>query len=307
MWWPDGWGTTMRLLGRCRDLLTAADGSAVELADDLVRASVDALRRIEDISSEPGGRGVEALVGASGGGRLRSRLAEVLPAELAGVTPLYLLLDDLSGATLISGFAYSQWPEHWPAEWRQSRARVLSGRTMTGVCAGFRPGSSALNPDGTPRFIHDVRAVAPLPDPNDPAGWHPLPTINTVAMRRARRIDVHRADGQLRIDAMFQDSATVPAGGRVAVHEYHLTATGDEATGLLTSVAADPRVLPYRECPLAAANVDRLVGVPLRDLRQVVLDRLHGTIGCTHLNDALRALAEVPALAAAGQKGATAP
>jgi hypothetical protein len=36
----------------------------------------------------------------------------------------------------------------------------------------------------------------------------------------------------------------------------------------------------------------------LADLRQLVLERLRGTAGCTHLNDALRALAEVPHLVA---------
>jgi hypothetical protein len=35
---------------------------------------------------------------------------------------------------------------------------------------------------------------------------------------------------------------------------------------------------------------------PLPELREKVLAELKGTAGCTHLNDALRALAEVPAL-----------
>jgi hypothetical protein len=96
---------------------------------------------------------------------------------------------------------------------------------------------------------------------------------------------------------MFQDSATVPAGGRVAVHEYALTATADLATGSLVRVLADPRVLPYRECPLAAASAQHMIGTPLAAMREAVLAALPGTAGCTHLNDALRALAEVPALA----------
>jgi hypothetical protein len=40
-------------------------------------------------------------------------------------------------------------------------------------------------------------------------------------------------------------------------------------------------------------------GAPLRDLREVVLTRLRGTDCCTHLNDMLRDLAEVPVLMAA--------
>jgi hypothetical protein len=50
------------------------------------------------------------------------------------------------------------------------------------------------------------------------------------------------------------------------------------------------------ECPSAASNLSRLLGTPLPDLREKVLAELRGTVGCTHLNDALRALAEVPAL-----------
>jgi hypothetical protein len=34
----------------------------------------------------------------------------------------------------------------------------------------------------------------------------------------------------------------------------------------------------------------------LSELREVVLERFKGTAGCTHLNDAMRALAEVPVL-----------
>jgi hypothetical protein len=74
-------------------------------------------------------------------------------------------------------------------------------------------------------------------------------------------------------------------------------ATADRTTGELTSVTADPRVLPFLECPGAIDNITRLVGRPLRDLRSAVPELLGRTNGCTHLNDALRALAEVPVLA----------
>ena len=68
-------------------------------------------------------------------------------------------------------------------------------------------------------------------------------------------------------------------------------------TGIVHSVTPVPRVLPYDECPLAVRHVAALAGVPLRDLRAMVLQRLRGPLGCTHLNDMLRALAGVPALA----------
>ena len=88
-------------------------------------------------------------------------------------------------------------------------------------------------------------------------------------------------------DAFFQDSSTLPAGGRQATHEYTLTAQADLETGALQAVHPVPRVLPYGECPLAVTHVDALAGLPLRDLRGAVLERLRGPLGCTHLNDML--------------------
>ncbi|MDB5540586.1 MAG: hypothetical protein JWQ89_2313, partial [Devosia sp.] len=118
-----------------------------------------------------------------------------------------------------------------------------------------------------------------------------------VAMRRARRIDVWCEEGLIRIDAAFQDSAVTPDGGRAAVHEYLLTATVDPGSLRLLSIEAQPRVLPYAECPAAAANVSLMIGLPLPAFRTSVLETLPGALGCTHLNDAVRALAEAPVLA----------
>jgi hypothetical protein len=150
-------------------------------------------------------------------------------------------------------------------------------------------------------MVHNCTLVPPLAHPDDPAGWHDVDDLQGVSMRRARRIDVW-ADDLIRIDSHFQDSASTPDGGRrMAVHEYLLAATIDPAAGTLLSVEADPRTLPYRECPTAAGNVGRLLGASARDLRQVVLVELAKTAGCTHLNDALRALAEAPILAEAAR------
>jgi hypothetical protein len=66
----------------------------------------------------------------------------------------------------------------------------------------------------------------------------------------------------------------------------------------LRAVTPVPRVLPYSECPLAVRHVPALAGLPLSELRTAVLERLRGPRGCTHLNDMLRALADVPGLVA---------
>lgn len=291
MRWPAGWGTQMRLLGRARDLLTpAAGGPARILAEDVLHVGAAPDRTIEDIRAVPDRPALQQLIGARGGGRLRGQLALVVPDEREA--PLYLLLDDLSGATLVGGFAFSQWPSAFE-KIQAGKPKTL--RRMEGICTGFQPGASSLNPDGTSRFSHDVRPVQPVQREGDPVSWHELPDVAEISMRRARRIDVSLRD-IIEIDSFFQDSATTPEGSRKAVHEYVLRATADPATQRLLSVTADPRVLPYQECPMAVANVGRMVGTPLTELRTAVLSELKGVDGCTHLNDALRALAEVPVL-----------
>jgi hypothetical protein len=168
---------------------------------------------------------------------------------------------------------------------------------MVGVCAGFRPGSSALTTEGMPIIEpHTVARAPALADVDDQIGWHDRGPLPPVAMRRARRIDVWMESGAIHIDAMFRDTANDPGGIEVVQHEYQIEAVADATTGRLVRVVAEPRVLPYPECPTAAGNAGRLVGEPLDTLRSTVLERLRATDCCTHLNDALRSLADVPAL-----------
>jgi hypothetical protein len=220
---------------------------------------------------------------------LRAVLDQVLPGEREAGSPLYLLLDDLSGASLIAGFVFARWPDRAPVVSLPQRP------DMEGVCIGFAPGSSALAEQREGMRNHRIAPVVSLVNPDDPDGWHQFPAVPEVSMRRARRIDVWR-DDVIVIDSAFQDSASDPDHCRVAVHEYLLRATADPDTLRLMSVDPDPRVLPFLECPSAVHNARRMVGTPLVDLRSAVLYELSRTHGCTHLNDALRALAEVPVL-----------
>ena len=296
MSWPDGFGTQLRLAGRCRDLLTPRHGPPVVVGDAHLWVGVNNERTIEEIRTEPDLPAVAGLIGARGGGNLRQALDQVVPEQRHAGTPLHLLLDDLAGATLIAGFAWFRWVDTLP-EILEHR-RPMPARSMQGICAGFRPGSSALLADGTMSGIpHNVAPVPPLADAADPIGWHDLDPPPPVAMRRARRIDVSLDGDLIAIDAMFRDSSWEPNGTEVAVHEYHIAASADRTSETLISVTAEPRVLPYAECPGAAPNAAWMAGTALRELRTEVLERIRLTDCCTHLNDALRAMAEVPALA----------
>ena len=120
-----------------------------------------------------------------------------------------------------------------------------------------------------------------------------------MSIRRARRIDVWRdpVDGTIMIDSGFQDSAGHPDHGRIAVHEYvaarhRRPRHADHHVGRRRPPGAAVPVVPERR----RAPPTIVVGTPLAELRTTVLERLARTNGCTHLNDALRALAEVPVL-----------
>jgi hypothetical protein len=306
VFWPDGQGGDMAFVGRARDLLTPAVGAqgggvAVVLAEDGYDATVGADRTIRAIEAFPARPALAGLVGERGGGRLRGALAQIVPEERAGATPLYLILDDLSGVSLIAGWAWSNWKPDWLAHMRAAMSKPgqqeAFNKSRENVCIGHIPGASAFAPDRDMSFS-DITPAPDLRAADDPSGWHAFPVREGANLRRARRIDVSLVDGRIVIDSAFQDTGSLPSGGRAALHEYRLGMTADLASGRILSVDAEPRVLPFVECPSATVNLRGLVGTRLADLRESVLAQLAGPAGCTHLNDALRALAEAPALAA---------
>jgi hypothetical protein len=293
--WPDGLGGNAVLDGRARDLRTAADGTATPLAEASLSLVSDPGRVVREISSVPGLPGLPALAGESAMSGFRKRLAAVTAATPAvAATPLYQLLDDVPGATLVSGAAWQRWYDM--EEYLQLKSDVKA-RIMRDVCTGYQHGSSALNPDGTLRWQQGRLPAVDIDATGDGLAWHAHARPAGVTMRRARRIDVWLDGPVIEVDAFFQDSSTLPEGGRQSIHEYTLTARADLEAGTVRAVTPVPRVLPYHECPLAVANVGALNGLPLAELRGAVLERLRGPLGCTHLNDMLRALAAVPALA----------
>jgi hypothetical protein len=293
--WPDGMTGNTVLDARARDMRTEGDGTATIIDEAALCVVSDPGRVISEIRSAPGLPGLQSLAGESAMSGFRRRLAAVAgDGERAVGTALFQLLDDVPGATLVSGAAWQRWYDM--DRYLELKADVRR-RVMRDVCAGYQDGSSALNPDGTLRWQQGREPAVDIDNTGDNLAWHRHASPAAVTMRRARRIDVWAVGSVLHVDAFFQDSSTLPAGGRQAIHEYTLTAQADLATGVVHSVTPVPRVLPYGECPLAVQHVGALAGVPLRDLRAAVLDRLRGPLGCTHLNDMLRALAGVPALA----------
>jgi hypothetical protein len=294
----------MRMVGRARDVYTPTAGAFPSLmSQNCIEITATAAREIIAIQSIPhGAADLQGFVGARGGGHSRTLLAESFADKLEIGSPLYLLLDDYAGASLVAGWAWSQWSEDWSKPTPTAASGAGRKGSMEGICAGFRPGSSALTPDGTARKSNQSATQVPqLQHPDDPEGWHDLPAQEGVGMRRARRLDVWHADAEIHVDSAFQDSASLPGGGRIAVHEYLVSASICAREFKLKRLHVDPRILPYRECPAAAPNAQSLVGLPVSEFRQLVLRKLPGTLGCTHLNDVLRSLADVPWLSDAAR------
>ena len=296
--WPGGPDQPMAFHGYGRDIYTDLPDQTPEiLTVDELFAEIDGERIIRAIHSIPERPGIGELVGVRGGGKLRRALNDALPGERRQGSPLYLLIDDLAGASLVSNWAlftagYRRLDNVSDADMQQLIEQ------QSGVCIGFRPGSSALDPNRPIGDRQNSALVAPLHHPHDAQGWHPLHYGGDLSFRRARRIDLWQ-DGDIFIDTCFQDSAARPSGEREAVHEYSLTVRADPETLMIKSIEATPHILPFPECPNAIESVHKMIGQPLADMRNAVLETFPRVKGCTHLNDCMRSIAEVPVLVAA--------
>lgn len=284
--WPDGRDGLVRFEGIGRDAATDKDGELIVLEHVSATVDVDPADRSVVAVDAPDVAGASAVVGARVGREVRQAMLDHMPTDVQRGAPVVQLLDDLTGAWIVAAYALFLWGE--------GDTGVLLGSTerrqMAGVCLGFAPGSSAFAPDGGVNDRHMSASVDDLVDPEDPDGWHLLPSRTEMSLRRARRFDLTVTDDGIVIDSMFQDSSTQPAGNRAGVHQYGVTASIAHEDLVLQGLEADPRILPYGECPMAMAGLAGFVGTPLIDLRDVVTKRLPGVHGCTHLNDAVRAL-----------------
>jgi len=304
MVWPGGFGTPLHLVGRSRDLLTPRAGAPRVLDEASMAVGMGEYRTITSIEVTPQRDGIAGLLGAVAGSEMRGAIDRALPGEREAATPLHLLLDDVAGVSLISNFAWTRRPELFEA---MKRAAVARGETVGPrgmrkgriICSGLRPDGWAdthWRHEMSPR--HGVVPAGDIRAPGDPLAWHALPPAPDVGMRRHRRIDVRRVDGVLLVDAFFRDACWERDGSQLALHEYTVDAAVDASDFTLVSVAATPRVLPFPECKWAAPHARQLAGMPVRRFRTSVQETLTELRACTHLNDMLRCLAEVPALAA---------
>jgi hypothetical protein len=307
---PHGLDAELVLVGRGRDLVTGASGTARVVDTAEVAATIDYAdaQRVTEITSSPEIPELQQLVGRSSSTGFRAAIDVAVAEHDVVGRPVYQLLDDLPVATLISGYA----PQHAMAQsgtWADARTRKpmhttapegLAMLQQADLCAGWKAGGTIMQgfAENHPPVVTGPDAPS-LDDGDDPLAWHEYPgPLPVHGMRRRRRIDVlPSSDGAaLAVDAHFRDSY-VDDEGETVVHEYTVVATVDTVSQVVLAAEATPRVLPWFECPEAAASAGRLAGRPLGSLRAGVRAEFVGASTCTHLNDMLRALADVGVLA----------
>ena len=262
--------------------LRARDISADVLGEVRVRAHLTD-RVIDDIDN-----GLDALVGNRVGPGFRSTVGKLFPEEVRGATLLHLLLDDWVGAALVSGYAVQHAAINLGIE-----EKIGPGVAdhMAGICAGFASDASLVpyaKRNGTIPSVH-----GPLAPSLDGLEMHAVEPLRAHGMRRLRRLDLNPDDG---FSAHFRDSHVDGDGVETIVHEYTVVGALDTSTRTVTSVDASVQVLPWQECPGAIGSAARVAGMTLADMRARIRTEFVGTSTCTHLNDTLRALADLDAL-----------
>ncbi|MET0146677.1 MAG: DUF2889 domain-containing protein [Ilumatobacteraceae bacterium] len=294
---PRGVNGPLVLRGRARDLLTPRSGDAAVLATASLDAEVAFMseRIVRSITTDPPIAGVEALVGtrASSGFRGAAQLAAA--ADHDERTLLSLLLDDVPVATLVSGFAV-QFAGVRP---------VSDGRHHVqhpDLCAGWRTGGTILEEIDRTGFAPVVTGPdAPsILVSDDPLAWHELAPLGPNAMRRHRRLDLVAGEAlgdALELDVFFRDSHVAFEGRETIIHEYSVRGTLDPGSLRFVEVEASAGSLPWSECIGAVDSARRLVGASATTLRHDVREGFVGATTCTHLNDTLRSLEDVVALA----------
>jgi hypothetical protein len=292
--WIDAVDAQVR--GVARDEVTAADGDTRVVDETSLLVETDG-GLITTFVVDPAPFDPGELVGHPLRTGVRRRDREVFEADGSTVG---LLLDDLSGAMVAAGYVLAMDGGTEPADASTPPPAPPEGATerqlsQVDLCSGWRADGTMMV---TLRAGEPMRfnPVAPVPERPDGADGWPAASIPTPGLRRHRRIDVVPEAGHWRVDAWFRDTYRGHDGAMGSLHEYTVDAVIDAHDHTVLEVRAIPHVLPWAECPAAADAVGKVVGLPVEGLRATVQKALVGIESCTHLNNELRELADLPVM-----------
>jgi hypothetical protein len=284
-------GHELVVSGAARDIR----GSEV-LYTGAVTAHFDRARVLVSLETEPETSWAGQMVGVRAGGGFRRHLDGFAPQD-SGASLVRQLLEDLPAAALISGYASLRLARRLGSPPGDLTPPGVLDR-MTDMCSGWRGGGTAAISIGSGRGV-PVQDCPVAPDlaADDPFSWHEIPRLEADWMRRRRLVDIDLdEDGKgARIWAMFRDTVGEEDGAEMVLHEYGVSGRLERHSDgmVIAELDADPRVLPFIECPAAASNVGTLVGTRLADLPRIVPEVIIGVASCTHLNDLLRSVGGV--------------
>jgi Protein of unknown function (DUF2889) len=317
---PD-WNAGLRVVALARDLLVGlVPGGSVVLRAARLVVTIDTVTRVTGIVSGLPAAVTDPVIGAAAVRGFRARLA-----ALDGLDPSSLesaVLDELPTVRLISGYArmielielielIGLTGEDGVAEAAEAvggpgmtALRSLRDRRspMVGICAGWAPGATADTRVRTGVPVMNGTPSAPALASMTPY-FHAESDPRPRSMRRRRILDVTARGSGYEVFEYYRDSHFDPELREGALHEYEVharVAPDEEGTAegyTLERIDVVPHALPFGECPLAAPNAADLAGARLSEIAGTVKERLTGTRSCTHLNDTLRFLRYVPALA----------
>lgn len=294
--WPEDPARTWsylgaRVRGACRDTTTGTTTGAATGDDARLDLTVDGDWVVTSLATDPPLDGVGELLGAHSRRGFR-RAIDTATGGPDGSPAAFLLRDVATFAVIF----------HYPVLRAKHRAGVppevitppSALARIVDVCVGWAADHTAARAV----LAGTERGARALPTgPSLVGDWHAVPSLPPGAVRRTRRFDLWREGADVVVDAGYRDTYGEGAGVEGVIHEYGARVRFDRDL-VLTGTTARPRVLPFPECPIAVDGVGVLTGVPATDLAVGVRERLHGTRGCTHLNDLLGALVDLPTLVA---------
>lgn len=295
---PNGLDKESIVDARARDLATGPSDSVTHQNDQSFRAKIGPNRDLIAVESDPPEPRLTQLLGSFVGPGFRAHMAETLPDHVTRQSLLYALLDDLPGATLVSGYAVQRGEATSSVARRPSATFENHVKASEDMCAGWASNATimvAFREKGS--IPAPLGPLAPtLENDSDSLSWHVMAPLPRQSTRRRRRLDLLPSGGtgeHWSFDSHFRDSYRDAQGQESVIHEYVVKGSLDDGMTHIDQVQTEARVLPWLECPGAVGSSARMSNKLLTELRVQVRNEFVGTSTCTHLNDAFRFLSDV--------------